>query len=126
MTTWTWQDLSLTPEEEEAWKIMEKEAERSGLIQAEKVEERKQIWVGEFEFFDGSINGGITGEDKFQFCLIHRIHEVKTATEAECNKIGDEGLDWVIPDEYKGDIAFSQGFMRNLGGNIHKFNKGGV
>jgi len=112
-------DLSLTPEEEEAWKMMEKEAEQAGLIQTE--EKRKQIWVGEFEFFDGSINGGINGEDRFQFCLIHRIHEVKTATEAECNKIDDEGLDWIIPDEYKGEIAFSQGFMRNLGGNIRRF-----
>jgi hypothetical protein len=125
MTTFTWQDLSLTPEEEEAWKIMEAEAERSGLIQAEKVEERKQIWVGEFEFFEGVINGGVNGkEDRFQFCLIHRLHETKSATEAERSEIADGGLDWVIPDEYKGEIAFSQGFMRNLGGNIHKFNRG--
>jgi hypothetical protein len=119
MTTFTWQDLSLTAEEEEAWRMMEKEYEREQ--ETKKAEERKQVWVGEFEFFEGSINGGMTGEDKFQFCLIHRIHEVKTATEAECNAIDEEGLDWVIPNEYKGEIAFSQGFMRNLGGNIRKF-----
>ena len=126
MTTFTWQDLSLTEEEEEAWKVMEKEAERSGLIQAEKVENRKTIWVGEMELFEGVINGGINGkEDRFQFCLIHRLHEVKTATEKEIETgLDNETLDWVIPDEYKGDIAFSQGFMRNLGGNIHKFNRG--
>jgi len=87
----------------------------------EKAEERKTIWIGEFEFFNGHINGGISGEDRFQFCLIHRIHEVKEATEAECQAVDDEGLDWVIPSEYKGDIAFSQGFMRNLGGNIRRF-----
>jgi len=114
MTTFTWMDLSLTPEEEEAWKVMEKEAERAGLIQAE--EERKTIWIGEFEFFDNYISN-----HAYQFCLIHRIHEVKTATEAECNKVDDEGLDWIVPDEYKGEIAFSQGFMRNLGGNIRRF-----
>ena len=120
MTTWTWQDLSLTAEEEEAWKMMEKEQEREQEIK--KVEERKQIWVGEFEFFEGVINGGINGkEDRFQFCLIHRMHEVKNATEAERNAIADEGLDWIVPDEYKGEIAFSQGFMRNLGGNIRRF-----
>jgi hypothetical protein len=117
MTTFAWQDLSLTPEEEEAWKIMEKEAERSGLIQAEKVEERKTIWIGEFEFFDNYIS-----DHAYQFCLIHRIHEVKNTTEAERNKIAlEESLDWIIPDEYKGQIAFSQGFMRNLGGNIRRF-----
>jgi hypothetical protein len=33
-------------------------------------------------------------------------------------------LDWVVPSEYKGDIAFSQGFMRNLGGNIRRFEGG--
>jgi hypothetical protein len=94
---------------------------------AEKADGRKTIWVGEFEFFEGVINGGINGkEDRFQFCLIHRIHEVKEATEAECQAIDDEGLDWVIPSEYKGDIAFSQGFMRNLGGNLNRFNKGEV
>jgi hypothetical protein len=120
MTTWTWQDLSITEEEEEAWKVMEKEAERDGLIKPE--EKRKTVWVGEMEFFEGVINGGINGkEDRFQFCLIHRLHEVKEATEAECQAIDDEGLDWVVPDEYKGDIAFSQGFMRNLGGNIRRF-----
>jgi hypothetical protein len=109
-----------THEEEEAWKMMEREAERDGLIAGE----RKQIWIGEFEFFNGSINGGISGEDVFQFCLIHRIHEVKEATKAERDAVDDEGLDWVVPSEYKGDIAFSQGFMRNLGGNIKKFDKG--
>lgn len=101
-----------THEEEEAWKMMEKEAE---------LEKRKTIWIGEFEFFEGSINGGMTGKDIFQFCLIHRIHEVKEATKAERDAVDDEGLDWVVPSEYKGEIAFSQGFMRNLGGNIKKF-----
>jgi len=125
MTTFTLKDYTATPEEEEAWKIMEKEAERDGLIKAEVNPERKTIWVGEFEFFDGSINVGAKDEDHFKFCLIHRIHEVKTATEKELETgLNGETLDWVIPDEYKGEIAFSQGFMRNLGGNIHKFNKG--
>ena len=131
MTTWTWQDLSLTPEEEEAWKVMEKEAERNGLIKAEQLrkeveeENRKTVWIGEFEFFEGIINGGINGkEDRFQFCLIHRLHEVKTCTEKELETgLDGETLDWVVPDEYKGEIAFSQGFMRNLGGNIRKFDK---
>jgi hypothetical protein len=91
----------------------------------EKAVKRKTIWVGEFEFFEGIINGGINGkEDRFQFCLIHRIHAVNEATEAECKAIDDEGLDWVVPSEYKGDIAFSQGFMRNLGGNISIFEGG--
>jgi len=119
MTTFTWQDLSLTPEEEEAWKMMEKEQERDGLIKAEKEEVRKTVWIGEFEFFDGYIN-----RDGYQFCLIHRLHEVRTCTEKELETgLDGEQLDWVVPDEYKGEIAFSQGFMRNLGGNIRKFDK---
>jgi hypothetical protein len=122
MTTFTLKDYTATPEEEEAWKVMEKEAERDGLIKAEK---RKQVWIGEMEFFEGVINGGINGkEDRFQFCLIHRIHEVKTCTEKELETgLNGETLDWIVFDEYKGEIAFSQSFMRNLGGNIKKFDK---
>jgi hypothetical protein len=122
MTTFTLKDYTATSEEEEAWKIMEKEAERDGMIKAEK---RKQVWIGEMEFFEGVINGGINGkEDRFQFCLIHRIHEVKTCTEKELETgLDGETLDWIVFDEYKGEIAFSQSFMRNLGGNIKKFDK---
>jgi hypothetical protein len=125
MTTFTWRDYTPTPEEEEAWRIMEKEAERNGLIKAEQVrkeieqENRKTVWIGEFEFFEAEIS-----RDKYQFCLIHRLHEVRTCTEKELeNGLDGEQLDWVVPDEYKGEIAFSQGFMRNLGGNIRKFDK---
>ena len=123
MTTFTWQDYTPTPEELEAWAIKEKEAERDGLIKTE--EKRKTVWVGEMEFFEGIINGGINGkEDRFQFCLIHRLHEVRDCTEKELETgLDGEQLDWVVPDEYKGEIAFSQGFMRNLGGNIRKFDK---
>ena len=116
MTTWTWQDYTPTPEEEEAWSIMEKEHEHEQELKAQKEEERKTIWIGEFEFFDNYISN-----HAYQFCLIHRLHEVKEATQAERNAVDDEGLDWVVPNEYKGEIAFSQGFMRNLGGNIRRF-----
>jgi len=86
----------------------------------EKAIERKTIWVGEFEFFDNYISN-----HAYQFCLIHRLHEVKECTEKELEKIAlEEALDWIIPNEYKGDIAFSQGFMRNLGGNISIFERG--
>ena len=106
-----------TREEEEAWAMMEKEA----LKDLEDLEnaERKTVWIGEMEFFEGYIS-----RDGFQFCLIHRLHEVKEATKAELDSgLDGEQLDWVVPDEYRGEIAFSQGFMRNLGGNIKKFDK---
>lgn len=125
MTTFTWQDYTPTPEEIDAWGIKEKEAERDGLIKAEQVrkeveqENRKTVWIGEFEFFDGYIH-----RDGYQFCLIHRLHEIRTCTEKELETgLDGEQLDWVVPDEYKGEIAFSRSFMRNLGGNIHTFNK---
>ena len=110
MTTFTWMDYTPTPEEEEAWGLMGKEA---------KVEERKTIWVGEFEFLECNA----MGMEAFDICLVHRLHEVKECTEAEMEA---EQLDWVVPNEYKGEIAFSQGFMRNLGGNIRRFDKEGV
>jgi hypothetical protein len=117
MTTFTWQDYTPTEEELEAWAIREKEAERDGLIKTE--EKRKTIWIGEMEFFTTYI-----GRDGFQFCLIHRLHEVRECTEKELETgLDGEQLDWVVPDEYKGEIAFSRGFMRNLGGNIKKFDK---
>lgn len=106
-----------TREEEEAWKIMEKEAEWDGIIKGEVIEERKTVWIGEMEFFDAEIS-----RDKYQFCLIHRLHEVKECTDKELETgLDGELLDWVVPHEYKGEIAFSQSFMRNLGGNIKKF-----
>ena len=126
MTTFTWRDYTPTSEEEEAWAVMEKEAERDGLIKAEQVrkeveqENRKTVWIGEFEF----LKCGALGVGDFDICLIHRLHEVKTCTEKELETgLDGEQLDWVVPDEYKGEIAFSQGFMRNLGGNLKQFDK---
>jgi hypothetical protein len=117
MTTFTLQDFTATPEEEEAWRIMEAEALKD--LEEKKQANRKTVWIGEFEFFDAQISS-----DKYQFCLIHRLHEIRTCTEKELETgLDGEQLDWVVPDEYKGEIAFSQGFMRNLGGNIRKFDK---
>jgi hypothetical protein len=127
MTTWTWQDYTPSPEEEEAWNIMEKEHEREQELKAQKEEKRKTVWIGEMEFFDGSINVGRKDEDHFKFCLIHRLHEVRDCTEKELDSgLDGEQLDWVVPNEYKGEIAFSQGFMRNLGGNLKRFDKEGL
>ena len=84
------------------------------MTTVDKAEERKTIWIGEFEFLEC----GAMGMESFALCLIHRLHEVKEGTEQEME---DEQLDWVVPNEYKGEIAFSQGFMRNLGGNIRRF-----
>jgi hypothetical protein len=120
MTTFTWQDYTPTEEELEAWAMKEKEAERDGLIKPVQEENRKTVWIGEFEF----LKCGALGVGDFDICLIHRLHEVKECTEKELeNGLDGEQLDWVVPDEYKGEIAFSQGFMRNLGGNIRKFDK---
>jgi hypothetical protein len=77
----------------------------------------KQIWIGEFEFFEC----GVLGLHSFALCLVNRIHEVKHASEDDIKKVDDEGLDWIVPSEYRGEIAFSQSFMRNLGGNLKQF-----
>jgi len=119
MTTFTLQDYTATPEEEEAWRVMTAEQVRKEVLE----EKRKTVWIGEFEF----LKCGALGVGDFDICLIHRLHEVKTCTEKELeNGLSGEKLDWVVPDEYKGEIAFSQGFMRNLGGNLKQFDKEGL
>jgi hypothetical protein len=122
MATFTWQDYTPTEEELEAWAIREKEAERDGLVKI--VEKRKTIWIGEFEFMKARYGVDDRTGGEVDLCLIHRLHEVKEVTEKELETgLDGEQLDWVVPDEYKGEIAFSRGFMRNLGGNIRRFDK---
>ena len=100
-------DGDTTREEEEAWKMMEKEAER---------EKREKIWIGEFEFMDMKAIGA--PEFYGKVCIVHRLHEIKYGT---LHDVDNEQLDWIMPSSYQGEIVFSQGFMRDLGGNIKRF-----
>jgi hypothetical protein len=122
MTTFTLQDFTATPEEEEAWRIMEAEALKD--LEEKKQAKHKTVWIGEFEFMKARYGVDDRTGGEVALCLIHRLHEVRTCTEKDLETgLDGETLDWVVPDEYRGEIAFSQSFMRNLGGNIRKFDK---